>query len=159
MFGVGYLVNIHDMRDIVDVSKSNHADVVLRNYEHFGLSEREYEYFKYHDDEDHKGLFDRIFKDGWVRIRIYRNSISFEYAGISDDLMSDLITNMNLSGNFSILLEDANSGFVDIPSYAYFLNNNSDIGLCRKKLKNKSMMSQFREQYAYIINKLIKLNK
>lgn len=159
MFGVGYLINIHDMNDVVDVGKSNHADVVLRNYEHFGLSQNEFEHFKYHDDEDHMGLFDRIFQDGWVRIRIYRNSISFEYDGISDDLMSDLITHMNLSGNYSILLENVNAGFVDIPSYAYFLNNNSDIGLCRQKLKNKSMMSQFREQYANIINKLMKLNK
>jgi len=158
MFGVGYLINIHDMGDVVDVGKLNHADIVLLNPDYFGLTNKEFEYFKYHDDENHEKLFNRIFQDGWVRIRIFRNSISFEYANISDDLISDLITHMNLSGNFSILLEDINFGYLDIPSYSYFLSNNSDVALCRQKIKNPSIISQFREQYANIVNKLIKLS-
>lgn len=155
-FGHGYLVNINDINNVIDVGKSNHAYIILRNPEYFDLSEQELRYIKQNDDDENNLLFDKIFDKGWIRIRIFQHSVSFQYNNISDDLMSRLILSLDLNKNYSLILED-DKGFVDIPSYSYFLQNNANIEACRQRLKNKSLLSQFREQYASIINKLIKL--
>jgi len=160
-FGVAYLVHKDKPSNLIKIDYSSHVGYILRHPMEFGITPNDINVFRKKTSYDSgSSILNRIYKNGWLRIRNFNNNLSIEYGDISDYILSEVILKIpNITSNTDIYLGDILlNDYINIPSYAYFLNHNASVAKCRYDLNNKSEISQFREQYANIVNKLMKLS-